>query len=46
VFESNCNGNRHDKVALRTTCIKNIKFKIIKTKTGCQYVQEDTFTTV
>ena len=36
--EPNCNGNRRDKVALRTTCIKNVKFKIIKTRTGCQYV--------
>jgi len=26
------------KVALRTTCIKNDKFKIIKVRTGCQYV--------
>jgi len=25
-------------VALRTTCIKNVKFKIIKIRTGCQYV--------
>jgi len=26
-------------VALKTTCIKNVKFKIItKIKTGCQYV--------
>jgi len=25
-------------VALRTTCIKNVKFKAIKIKTGCQYV--------
>jgi len=32
------NGNRRDKVPLRTTCIKNVKFKIIKTTTGCQYV--------
>jgi len=32
-----CNGNRRDKVALRTTCIKNVKFKIIKIRTGCQY---------
>jgi len=33
----NCNGKeRCDKVALRTTCI-NVKFKIIKIKTGCQY---------
>jgi len=30
--------NRHDKAALRTTCIKNDKFKMIKTRTGCQYV--------
>jgi len=34
----NCNGDRVDKVALRTTCIKNVKFKIIKVRTGCQYV--------
>jgi len=34
----NCNGNRRDKVALRTTCIKNVNFKIIKTRTGCQCV--------
>jgi len=33
----NCNGNRRDKVALRTTCIKNVKFKIIETRTVCQY---------
>jgi len=32
-----CNGNSRDKVALRTTCIKNVKFKIIKTRTGCQF---------
>jgi len=25
-------------VSLKTTCIKNVKFKIIKTRTGCQYV--------
>jgi len=31
----NCNGNRRDKVALKTTCIKNVKFKIIKIRTGC-----------
>jgi len=24
-------------VALRTTCTKNVKFKIIKIRTGCQY---------
>jgi len=34
---SNGNGKRRDKVALRTTCIQNVKFKIIKMKTGCQY---------
>ena len=25
-------------VALKATCIKNVKFKIIKIRTGCQYV--------
>ena len=34
----NCHGNRRDKVAPRTTCIKNVKFKIIEIRTGCQYV--------
>jgi len=29
---------RRGEVALRTTCIKNVKFKIIKIRTGCQYV--------
>jgi len=32
----NCNGNRRDKVSLRTACIKNFKLKITKTRTGCQ----------
>jgi len=33
VFECyTCNGNRCDKMALRTTCIKNVKFKIVKNK--------------
>ena len=31
----NCNGNRRDKVALRTT---SIIFKIIKIRTDCRYV--------
>jgi len=31
--------NRRDKGALTTTCIKNVKFKIIKIRTGCQYVR-------
>ena len=31
----NCNGNRRDKVALRTICDKNIKFKIVKIRTNC-----------
>jgi len=31
-------GNRRDKVALKTTCIKNVKFKIIKIRTDCQYI--------
>jgi len=34
----NCNGNRRDKVALRTTCSKNVKLKIIKIRSGCQHV--------
>ena len=34
----NCNGIRRDKVALRTTCNKNVKFKIIKMRTSCEYV--------
>ena len=38
MFECNCNDNRRDKLALRTTSIKNVKFKIIKTRTSCQYV--------
>jgi len=25
-------------MALKTTCIKNVKLKIIKIRTGCQYV--------
>ena len=33
----NCNGDRLDKAALRTACIKNVKFKIIIIRTGCQY---------
>ena len=31
----NCNDDRLDKVALRTTCIINVKLKIIKIRTGC-----------
>jgi len=34
----NTNGNRRDKVALRTICIKNVKIKIVKIREGCQYV--------
>jgi len=26
-------------MALKITCIKNVKFKIIKIKTGCQYIE-------
>jgi len=33
----NCNGNRCNNVVLRITCIKNVKFKIIKITTG-EYV--------
>jgi len=35
----NCNGNRHDNVALKTTYIKNVKFKIIKMKTSYQHIR-------
>jgi len=35
---SNCNINRRVKVALKTTFIKNVKFTIIKTRTGCQNI--------
>jgi len=34
----NCNGNGRDKVALRTTCIQNVTFQIIKIRAGFQYV--------
>jgi len=30
--------HRRDKVALETTCIKNVKFKIIKIRTGFQLI--------
>ena len=33
----NGNGNRRDKMAPKTTCIKNVKFKIKKIRTSCQY---------
>jgi len=29
---------KNHEVALRTTCIKKFKFKIIEARTGCQYV--------
>jgi len=33
----NCNGNGRDKVVPRTTCIKNVKLKIIKIRTDFEY---------
>jgi len=36
----NCNVNRRDKVALRTVCIKNAKYKIIE-YVGCFYYSEN-----
>jgi len=30
--------NRRNKVALKTTCIRNLKLKIVK-MTGCQYIR-------
>jgi len=38
VFECNCDDNRRDKLALRTTSIKNVTFKIIKTRTSFPYL--------
>ena len=37
-FNPNWNVKRYDKVELQTTCIKNVRFKIIKIRRGCQYV--------
>ena len=34
----NRNGHRRDKVGPKTSCIKNVKIKIIKIRTGCQYI--------
>jgi len=34
----NCSSNTRDKVALNTTCIKHVKFKITNIWTGCQYI--------
>jgi len=33
-----CNGNRRDKVPLKTNCIKNVKFRIIKIRASWQYI--------
>jgi len=38
IWISSSMQERRDEVALRTTCMKNVKFKIIKRKIGCQYV--------
>jgi len=38
IWKSPSTQYRRDIVALRTTCIKNVKFKIFKIRTGCQYV--------
>jgi len=37
-WNPDCSGNRRDKAALKTTCIKKVKFKIIKIRTGCQHI--------
>ena len=34
----NCNGNIPDKVALKAICIKHVTLKIVKIRTGCQYI--------
>jgi len=31
-------SNKRDKLALKTTCIKNVNFKLIKIRIGCQYI--------
>ena len=36
--ECKCNDNSRDELALRTTSIKSVKFKSMKTRTSCQYV--------
>jgi len=38
IWKSSSTRYRHDKVALRITCIRNLKFMIIKVRTGCEYV--------
>ena len=38
IWKSPSTQYRRDKVAVRTACIKYIKFKIIKIQTGCHYV--------
>ena len=37
-WNPNCNGNRRDKVALKAICMKNVKFKLVKIRTGGQYL--------
>ena len=37
-WNPNCSGKRRDKVALKTTCVQNVKFMIIKIKTGYLYI--------
>jgi len=38
IWKSRSTRYRHDNVAMRIICIKNVKFKIVNTKTGCQHV--------
>jgi len=39
IWKSPSTQCRRDKVALRTTCNRNVKIKIIKIRTGCQHVK-------
>jgi len=38
VLGPNSNGSTRDKVALKIICIKNAIYKMIITRTGCQYI--------
>jgi len=38
MWKSSSAQYRRDKVALRVTCMRNVKYRIIKIRTVCQYV--------
>ena len=37
-WKSPSTQHKRNEVAMRTICIKNVKFKIFKLRTGCQYI--------